>query len=67
MIANQVVLIRSRNVTGNGKELGSFYKVYIDPTVTNQLYVINLYTNGVTYDVVEYQYGNLASAQRVQE
>jgi len=45
------------------------FRIYIDPSIVNNLVVLNLYDNQLTaakgYDIYEFKYGNLASTIQI--
>ena len=68
MVGSQVVYLGGRNLNNNTRERASFLYVFIDNSVTYNCYVINVYSlNASAYEVVQFNYGNLASNYRVVE
>lgn len=66
-VGNQIVSFRSRNLSGD-TELNKFARIAVDTFYPNELVVLNTYkvidnstNNTVGFQVVEYDYGSLAS------
>lgn len=65
MVGNQIVFLGGRNLNNNSMERINFRYVFIDNSVTYNCYVINIYSVNGSYQVVQFNYGNIASNYRV--
>jgi hypothetical protein len=73
IVSNNFTLLRDRNLlsdpamVGNmSRELNFFVKTFIDPSVTTECLVLDVYvTPNGTYEVVEWNYGSVRSTRKV--
>ena len=75
MVSNNFTLLRSRNLLLDNntspmhnltRELTTFVKTFIEPSVTTKALVLDVYTvNNSTYQIVQWDYGSLLSTRQV--